>query len=69
MELNEAKKHILEFTRKKEYEAFCLWIEEELNKLHLKMEVVEDIYKLGILQGRVKNYRQMLQLEKEVSTL
>lgn len=69
MDLNESKKHLLEFTRTKAYEALGVWVNSEIDKLHTKMEVVRDPYELGLLQGRVKNYRQMLQLEKEVTNL
>lgn len=69
MDLNEAKKHLLEFSHQRAYEALCVFINSEIDKLHLKLEVVRDPLELGIIQGRVKNYRQMLQLEKEVSNL
>ena len=69
MEMSEAHKLILDFTRTKSYEALCLWLNEEINKVHSQMEVVKEPSELGKLQGRVKFARQMLQLEKEVTNL
>ena len=69
MELNEAKHHILELTKKREYEALCVYLNDRIIKLHEQMEVVRDPYEMGRLAGCVKMLRQMLQLEKEVSNL
>lgn len=69
MEMNEARKLILDFTRTKSYEALSLWLSEEMDKVHSQMEVVKEPIELGKLQGRIKILRQMLQLEKEVSNL
>lgn len=69
MEPNEAHKFILEFSRTKSYEALCVWLNSEIDKVHSQMEVVKEPIELGKLQGRIKILRQMLQLEKEVSNL
>ena len=69
MELNEAKHHILEFTKKKEYEALCVYVNSEIDRLHKRMEEVREPYEIGKLQGCIKILRQMLQLEKEVINL
>ncbi len=66
MEMNEARKLILDFIRTKSYEALCAWINVEMDKVHSQMEVVKEPIEIGKLQGRIKILRQMLQLEKEV---
>lgn len=69
MDLLEAKKYLLDFTRTKSYEALCVFLNDDLSKLHSKMEAVRDQHELGILQGSARKTRQLLQLEKEVVNL
>jgi len=69
LDINEARNYIREFVHTKSYEALGVWMESEIDRLHEKMELVRDPYELGLLQGRIKNYRQMLQLEREVTNL
>lgn len=67
--MNEAKHYILEFTKKKEYEALKLYLSVKINELHEKMEVVRDPYEIGKLSGCIKILRQLLQLEKEITNM
>ena len=69
MELNEAKHHILEFTKKKEYDALKVYLNNEIDRLHKRLEEVREPYEIGKLQGCIKTLRQMLQLDKEVINL
>lgn len=69
MELNEAKHHILELTKKQEYVALKVYLNAEIDRLHHRLEEVREPYEIGKIQGCIKTLRQMLQLEKEVINL